>query len=260
MKTSKTKTLLAAAILAAPVLITGCLKADLLLDLKQDGSGYLEAEYTLSETSINQIKSMVKLSQDLDKVSLGKSQKQPPDPAMLLFLDPDETKIRSELEKYSKFGLSVNKLRVRSSSGQRTVDMKLEFNSIADLARADFFSDIGFSLYRQKSGDLVFHRKSMGENKSAANIFDDENARRLIAPILEGFMVTVRIQPPGRILESNADSSGVSSATWTFDQEKDAKAFQRLQNQEFTMLIDSTGVKIPDIKIVRNSAAAGGGK
>ncbi len=250
MKNGSNARLLICAVLLIPALCTGCLKGELLLEIDKHGSGSLEASYSITENAVAQLKSMVDLAHRLEDMSLGKSKAPEPDPGILLFLDPDEQKIRAELAKYEKSGLKLDKLRVRSRNARRSVDLRLKFNDIIDVARADFFADIGFSLYRRKSGDLVFFRKSMNENNPQKGVLADESAQRLIAPILEGFMITVKIHPPGRILESNATSAGLNSATWVFDQDKDPRAFHRLQNQEYIMLIEGEGITIPDIKIV----------
>lgn len=237
-------------LLAVPLLSTGCLKCDMLLELAADGSGYMEVTYSISENAVAQLNSMLKLGKHLDQVSAETPTAPLEDPKLMLFLDPDENKIRDELSKYKKYGLKLDKLRVKSRNARRTVDIRLEFKNIAEVAKADFFSDIGFSLYRRKSGDLVFFRRNMNADNPNKNILADEAAQKMVAPILEGFEVTVKIHTPGKVLDSNAQSHGLTSATWSFIQDTDPKAFQKLQEQEYIILMDGSGVTIPDIKVV----------
>jgi len=255
MKNSKTTVLALLACIMTALTCCGCLKADLMLEIGKDGSGSLEASYTITENSIAQLNSMVNLSHQLNKIGLGTSEKPAADPEILLFLDPDENRIRSNLAKYEKHGLKIDKLRVRSRNSQRSVDLRLNFDNIAEVAKADFFADNGFSLYRRKSGDMLFHRKSMNADNPDKDALLDPEAQKMVAPILGGFMVTVKVLTPGRVLETNADSSGLKSATWIFDQDRDAKAFQRLQNQTYMILIEGADITIPDIRIVTQAPA-----
>lgn len=252
--TKNTSKQLAALLLTLSLFATGCLKCDILLALSPDGSGYIESSYSITENATSQIRSMVKLGKQLDMVTSSVSSEPTRNPEMMLFLDPDENQIRKELAKYEKFGLVVNKLRVRSRNSTRFVDIRLDFKDIAKVAQADVFADIGFSLYRRKSGDLVFFRRNLNAGNPDKDILDSPEAQRMIAPILEGFNVTVKVHTPGRILDSNAHTRALKSATWTFDQDKDPKAFQNLQSQEYIILIDSTGITIPDIKIETKKA------
>ncbi len=249
MTNTKTTRLAILLLLALPFLSTGCLKCDILLELSPDGSGSLESTYSVTESATAQLKAMLKLSQQLGQISTG-VQADPKDPEMMIFLDPNEGRIRKKLAKYKKYGLTLDKLRIKSRNARHTVDIKLKFEDIAKVAQADFFSDIGFSLYRRKSGDLVFFRHNLNAGNPNKELLASTDAQEMIAPILEGFDVNVKVLTPGRVLDSNAHTRSVRSATWSFDQDKDPSAFQKLQSQEYIILIESTGITIPDIRIV----------
>ena len=237
-------------LLAAPLLFSGCLKCEVLLDLDKSGSGSLETSYSISENAVAQLKSMVKLSKQLGQMSGESAESTLKNPELLLFLDPSEEKLLARLNQYKKFGLEVDKLRVKSRNSWRSVDLRVEFDSIAEIAKTDFFPNIGFSLYKRKSGDYVFFRQNFNAGNPNKSVVQTPSAQRLITPIIEGFDVTVKVHTPTRVLDTNADSRGLNSATWIFDQDKDPKSFQRLQNQEYIILLDGAGMAIPDIKIV----------
>ena len=242
-----------------PFLFTGCLKCDILLELSPDGSGSIESTYSVSENAIAQLNAMVKLGKQLDEISGDQSREALKDPEIMLFLNADKDKIRARLAPYEKNGLVLDKLRVRSRNAWRTVDIRLEFDDIAKLAKADFFKDIGFEFYRRQSGNYVLKRPSMNADNPNNETVNNADARRLMAPVLEGFEMTVKVHTPGRVLESTAPGGGAglsSAATWVFDLEKDPKAFQKLQDQEFIILIDGTGVNIPDIKLDKKDSSA----
>jgi hypothetical protein len=253
MKTAKQHALMI--LLAVPLLCSGCLKCEVILDIQKDGKGSIEASYSVSENAVAQLNSMVKLSKQLNQMSADSAKKDLKDPELLLFLDPDEKKIRARLAEYKKFGLEIDKLRVKTRNSWRSVDLRLEFDDLAEVAKADFFSEIGFSLYKRKSGDYVFFRQNFNAGNPNAAIVKDPSAQRLISPILEGFEVTVKVHTPTRVVDTNADSSGLTSATWTFRQDKDPQSFQKLQNQEYIILMDGSGISIPDIKIVKKEGS-----
>lgn len=254
MNNIKLKHLAVVIIATIPLVIcSGCLKCDLTLDITKNGAGFIEVNYSISENAVSQLNALANVTKQLDAVSGRKPETVLKDPDMMLFLTPEEDKLRKRLSVYKKNGLTIDKLRVSSNNAWRNVELRLNFLNIADVARADFFPDAGFSLYRRSNGSYVFLRKSISEAAKNKNILLTADTQRLIAPILEGFDVSIRIHTPGRILDSNAHSKAVASATWTFDQERDPSAFQKLQKQEFVILIDGTDVKIPDIKIVKTT-------
>lgn len=249
--------ILAAALISLPLLTsTGCLKGDLLLDITKDGSGSIEVNYSISENAISQLDALSKLSIQLDTVSGRQPAVLLKDPDMMLFLRPEEDKIRKRLAVYQKNGITIDRLRVNSNNSIRNVDLRLKFLNITDVARADFFPDAGFSLYKNDKGNYIFLRKSMSESGRGKTTLLNPDMQKLAAPVTEGFSVSIKVHTPGRVLESNAHDKGVASATWTFDQERDPAAFQKLQNQEFAILIEGKDVRIPDIKIVKTRPAS----
>lgn len=252
MNKTSIKRILAVTLTSLPLLISsGCLKCDMILDLTKDGSGSIEVNYSISENSIAQLDTFAKLTRQLDAVSGKQPDAVLKDPDMMLFLRPEEEKLRKRLSAYQKNGLTIDKLRVSSNNSWRNVDLRLKFLNIADVARADFFADAGFSLYKNSKGNYIFLRKSMSESSRGKTTLLNPDTQKLAAPMLEGFHFSVKIHTPGRVLESNAHDKSVTSVTWNFDQDRDSAAFQKLQNQEFAILIDGTDVKIPDIKIVK---------
>lgn len=243
--------LIGAVILAALLpFASGCLKGSFTLDINRDRSGSFEANYAVSETAISQISSLIQVSRQLEALSSSvKRNEQKED--IMLFLNPDETRLRQLISRYEKDGVRLDKLKIRSKDSRRSVDLRVEFTDIVKLAKTDFFPDIGFSLYRKPSGDYIFFRKNLASEQSSADILKTPEMQRLINPFLSGMEVSVKLRAPGRILQTNAHNHGLKSATWIFEHDKNPGAFEALQKQEYIAVIDGSELSIPDIRIVK---------
>jgi hypothetical protein len=230
------------------VFAAGCIKLDQALIIRDDASGTFEVAYTISEDAVSQARAALKLREQMagPEQSAGESVDER---LTAIFLNPAEDAIRREIKKYAGLGITLDKLEVKSRESSRYVHMKLSFKNLAEVAKADFFRQNGFSLSKNSSGNYVLLREAASKPGNESTSLLPPDAAKLLTPILAGFNVVVNVSVPGKILKTNAHKSAAYSATWSFDLDRDPNAFTALQNQQFNIAFDGRGLNLPQIKL-----------
>jgi hypothetical protein len=235
------------------ITVTGCIKVDETLTIEKNGSGNLELLYTIPEQTVSQMKSMFKLRDQMDAI-LG--QAMPPtteDILQRVFFDPSEDQIKQTLRKYEQFGVTIDTLKIEARNAARNVKLKVIFTDLARVSKADFFPEHGFTLARNQADNYVFFRAP--ENQE--NGYDRQNLGQdtagLLSPILNGFRVSLKVNTPGKVLESNANRRTLYNAAWIFDYEKDPDVIKTLQTQTMKIVFDGKGLQLPEVRQLTKS-------
>ena len=229
------------------VFLAGCIKSDTTITLNSDGSGVLEASYEISEVAVNQIKAMNKLREQMSQINGPNESFALLHPIAVALFDPEESSLRRIFTKYSGNGIKIEKLRVDKRDQWRSVVLKLPFNNITNVAKADFYPDYGFSLIKRKDGNYLIKRRSEASGNRITGFLNTSANSKLLASVLSGFKVVVKVIVPSKVLDSNASTKGLYSAVWSFDYDKDVNAFTALQNQDFTVMFDGKTINLPQI-------------
>lgn len=219
------------------VFLSGCLRVEQTVNLRADGSGTVDVQYSLAEQTIAQIRGMMKLEAEM-AAAAGKTNAVPDHKYVRLLMDPTEADLRSWLAGYSSNGVSVAELRVVSQETRRRVLLTLTFRSLAELARTDVFRDAGLYFEKTPEGLFLLGRKAM--NPAAAEVLkkSDESVSKTLTPILSGFKIAVTVNVPGRIVKSTAHEASQFQAEWDYDYDRNPNAFLAFQSQEMRMLFD----------------------
>jgi hypothetical protein len=228
-----------------PVL-AGCIKVDQTLSLAKDGSARLEVSYSIAEEAVDRFQSMFELEARMARVAGETLPKDREDAWHRLLLQPEEEAIRNRLAGYDKYGMRVDKLKVESRGGRREVQIVLLAEDLARAAESDLFRQYGFSLRKNRTGNYVFYRPGKKPPQDAAQQPDPEDSEQL-SPLLAGFKVHIRVNTPGRILETNAAGKGLYAATWTFDFDREPTALADLQRQDLYIVFDGRGLTLPEV-------------
>ena len=242
-------------ILAA--LLSGCIKASPTLTIKADGSGSLDVNYSISEASINQMKAMTKLKQQMALAS-GSALSDVDDDFVTLMMDPDEKKIKTRAEKYKYLGISLIKLNINARNGWRFVEIRLTFSAINKLAQADFFPENGFNLTRRHDGSyLLYKPAAKPRDTRVPDAIPDGKELAFLAPIMSGFTVNIKFETPGRVIDTNGLVKGLNNAEWKFDFDQNPDALTRLQQQDFRIIFDGKSLTLPDVQMEKQTASDG---
>ena len=232
-----------------PVLVllaaSGCLKLDETLTIEKNGSGNIELTYIIPEQTVAQMKSMFKLRDQMDLITGQSAPQTKEEIFQRLFFDPAEERIRQQLKRYEPFGITIDTLKVETRSSARNVNLKVLFADLARLAKTDFFPEHGFTLARNKDGTYTFYRASE-PNGSQENIGSE--AAGLLTPVLNGFRAALKINTPGKIIETNASRKTLYNAAWIFEFDKDPNAMTALQRQNMKIVFDGKDLNLPEVR------------
>jgi hypothetical protein len=236
----------------------GCVKVDQDLIINEDGTGSFDLAYSVSETTVQQVEAMRKLQKDLDEAA-GRAAPAPrgTDFTRLLF-NPILDEVRAKLKEYEKSGISIEKLEVKSRDARRNVEIKLQFDSLAKVADTDFFKQFGFSLTKEANGRYVIDRPPQVSELPGGIRFDDPQVVKILAPLLEGFSVTVGVRTPGKILSTSATIRGPFTAGWRYEFDRTPTALTDLLTQRFAVVFDGKGCNLPELRAAATAAPGDG--
>lgn len=227
----------------------GCIDIEQTLVMEKDGSGSLEISYSISEQSITQVKSMLKLQQQLALTAGEEDDALELDEMTELILDPSENRFRKKVASYSALGIKLTDIRIRTRKTRRHVDLKIECDNLANLARTDLLEGCMFALQRDADGNYTYTEKGVDSGEPSPVDMTNPQTVRLLSPILGGFKVEQTVKLPGRIIRTNAHRKGITTASWTYDLSRNQNAFVTYQRRNLVIVFDGQGLDLPDIRI-----------
>lgn len=236
---------------------SGCLKVDETLTLEKNGAGSLELIYSIPDQTSNQMKSMIKLRDQMSAITGQAQPRTSEDELERIFFDPSEAQIRQVLKKYESFGITIEVLKLEARNAARNVTLTLAFKDIGRAAKADFFPEHGFSLSHNQDGTYTFLRTPEGEGFAFQPQNVSQDAAAILNPVLNGFRVALKVTTPGRIIESNASRKTLYNGAWIFDYDKNPNAVTALQKQSMKIVFEGKGITLPDLSQFPKATHAG---
>ncbi len=223
------KTIVMVALVAFTI---GCLRIEQDVVINRDGSGKFQMTYGMQEQMVRQMEAMQAMQtfeEDGDDEELSP-------------FNFNLEQVRESMKKYEEHGLKVRNVSSETKDDWRYMKIQLEFDSIAALAKTEFFEDSNMKL--NKVGDrYVFEMKSEEEEP------DEMSAQMMeqMAPMFAGMRVAMNIRVPGRIVEHNATEVKGQTASWVFDVDKDPGAYQKIQQMNIRVVFEGEGIELPNI-------------
>jgi len=240
------------AVFGVAALMSGCVKMEEEFTIKPDGSGTVSLKYSIAEQSISQIHAMRVLTVELAAAQAPSTNKPEvvPDGFDRYLFDPVDNDLRALLRSYASYGVTAEKVEVRTHDARREVEIKADFKDLAQLSKTGLFKQYGFKLSRLQNGQYQLFRAAVTNDPEALAVFSDPESLRQVTPLLSGFNVSLNVRVPGKIIKSSAPERGVTpySATWVFDFDREPKAFVDLQRQEFNVIFEAGNVRLPEIR------------
>ncbi|OQW96749.1 MAG: hypothetical protein BWK77_03760, partial [Verrucomicrobia bacterium A1] len=202
-------------------LLGGCIHVEETLKIEKDGSGVIDITYGMSEENADR---MQELAQTMIANAEGGAST-----ASMPFGSSEE-QIRNDFKEYEASGVALKSISTEDRDGWKYRRLVIGFPSLAALAETGFLSDRNLSVSRDEGGNYVFCQLSDPKAQPAGlNGNGDPQTEAAMKEIMKGFRAVVRIETPGRILETTATDKTDRSATWTFDFDEDPKALERIQ-------------------------------
>lgn len=239
-------------LLAAAALASGCLRVDQHLTLNADGSGHLEARYSVREEQLAGIRAAAERSGDQPGVPAVTN------PAALLRFS--EEQIRSAFKDNAARGIRLDQVALSASNGWQSVEVDVHFRDLATLAQSELLGDASMSLTKSPAGTWVLEQAPILRHQVAGDLANDHAALDgAMAALLRDVRARVRITVPGDILSTTADRHALRTAAWTIEPGSDAKAWQRARGEALRVEFSGSGLTLEAQPPAADSGTSSGG-
>ncbi len=216
------------------VLFCGCVEVEQTLTLKSDGSGLVDITYAISEDQAARLQAMASgLYEDEEDRSMG--------------IDASDEEIRNEFKEYEAHGVVLQSVKTASRAGQKQRRLVIAFQSLDGLAQSGFLSDRNVSLLRNAQGDYVFTQAG-GSNGDELMTANEIASDPLMAQMMKGFKVTLRIRTPSRIVQTNAPEKDEQTAVWRFDLDSDPAAVDKVARLVTQVTFEGRGLNMREFR------------
>jgi len=227
------------AVVAAALILSGCIKVDQTISINPDGSGTLDMIYGMSEQTIAQMEAMEQMAAGMKEEGLEAESDSP--------LDFDEAEVRKKFAEEKPEGVQLLDVSSESREGWKYMKVKLAFDDLDSLKNTEFFEDSELTLTRNAEGNYVLAQKlgpdATGLPGSPAGSEDaqgmDEKAMQAMAAMFAGLRIAMTVAVPGEIIETNATQVEGNRASWVYDIDKDPQILSKLGGQEELRLVFS---------------------
>lgn len=248
-------------VLVLLVLVAGCIKYDQILTLNPDGSGQVSLHYAMTEALVQQMKAMQAMASQMTD-QMGGEVKQEESNSMDA-LSFDETKITDEFKALKKEGFKLKSIKSYTKEGWQHMDVAFSFKDISRLKQVSFFKDSDMSIVRNDRGNYVISTKKKddeseeaSEDESPTTEGDEtpsqgegmEGMEQMMMPMFQGFAVSITIETPTEIIDTNAPEKDGKKAVWSFSMEKDPKAMEKMEDPDLYIEFKGKGVKLNELK------------
>lgn len=236
-------------LMAAMLPMTGCLELNGILSLNRDSSGEIDIEYSVPEQTVQQLRAMLKLRDNLLAASEQEADKhdQYLVYVMKTFLDPSDASVKKFFSALNTNGISLNSMRIRSREGSRQVLLSASFSALEQLAASEPFSLFGFSLHPAQDG--VYRMVRSGNPQAAKPELDPDNPAFIasVIPFLNGFRTELRVIVPGTIIDADTPAFHGNTATWTYDFDREPLAIHRLVSRGMEVKFSAPEIALPHV-------------
>lgn len=230
-------------VLAATTLLalTGCVDVEQTLSLKPDGSGLFKVRYGMRADELKRMEELSKMAAEIEGITPEEASDSP--------FDFNEEDIRNDFAEYRPEDVKLEAVQITETNGWKYVNLDISFKRLEGLLKTDFVSDESITLTRSGTDTYTFRHAPPVEKASETKLegMDAGAINDLMAGMMKGFRAVLRVEVPGTVQETNADTHDTTSATWSYDLEKDTNALRRAQTQEMTLTFSGKDLHLPEL-------------
>lgn len=217
----------------------GCIHIDQTLTLHSDGTGTIDLVYAMPEDQPGDIQAAARAVIE---------QSAPNGNPVPMPFDQSDADVRGEFKTYERHGVFLQSVRTESRNGWKYRTMAIRFQSLQGLARTGILADRTLSLTRDERGNYVLVQAAGKKSGDYLAMVEQIQSDPILSELLTGFRAAIRVQTPGRILESNATQKSERMAAWLYDSDRDPHAIENVQRATMRIVFDGRGLKIPVLK------------
>ena len=221
-------------------LISGCLKMEQEITLNKDGSGRIKIVYGMSEQTISQMKAMAEMAKQM---APEEGELTTPKDELFQF---DAAKIKEEFKGLKEKGITLKSVKTEKKDGWQYIDMVVAFKDISKLEDIPEMGNSPLTITKDAQGNYVIS-SGMSDDKMGAGMQNPEQMKAML-PMFQGMRVSMKINTPTNIIETNAPIKGKKSAQWVIDVDKDPDSLTKLSGMSMKIVFDGKGCTIPEVK------------
>lgn len=228
--------------LAVPLivfLIGGCLKMDQEITLNKDGSGKIEIVYGMSEQTINQMKAMAEMAQQM----APEGEEAPKDDSF----EFDPAQIKEGFKGLKDKGITLESVKTEKKDGWQYVNMVVAFKDISKIKDVPEMGNSPLTVTKDASGNYIISSGMSGDSKMGQGMQNPEQMKAML-PMFKGMRISMKINTPTSIIETNAPIKEKRSAQWVIDVDKDPDSISKLSKMDMKVVFDGKGCSIPEVK------------
>ena len=222
------------------VFAIGCLKMDQDITLNKDGSGEIRMVYGMSEQTINQMKAMAEMAKQMAPEE-GKLET-PNDEAFQF----DPAQIREQFKGLKDKGITLKSIKTEKKDGWQYMSLRVAFKDISKLKDVPELGNSPITITKDAQGNYVIS-SGMGGDKMGQGMKNPEQMKAML-PMFKGMRVSLKINTPTKIIETNAPIKTRDSAQWVIDVDKDPDSLMKYSGQSMKIVFDGKGCTIPEVK------------
>ena len=220
--------------------LTGCVHVEQSLTINPDGSGTLEVNYGMPLETIAQMESLSQQASAMEGFTN--------DTETTSLFDFNEEDIRKDFKDYERHKVTLDSVQTIESNGWKYVNLKVKFAHLKGLSKTELIADRSISLTKNEDGSYVFKQTAPEMANDLTNIegVDQAAIQAMMVEMMKGFYASLRVNTPGKVLETNAQRQEDQTAIWEFDLEKDKQALDRAQKLNTFVKFDGQGLDLEE--------------
>ncbi len=226
---------------------TGCLIEQHTLKINQDGSADLNIHYGMADRTIALLNSAKHTISQLPSATNT--------PATTEFKNPyefDQAVLESWFKPFDTSDITLTSVNVESRNAWTYTTMTIHFHELTDIERLNdhpLLANHRYSLLRNDAGIYTLtHQFNHHQAKASVDI-NNPDTRKNLTPILAGMNVSVSMEIPGTIKQTNSQNKNIRTATWDYSFDKNPKSIEKIQTDTRLIRFTNPALRLPDFDL-----------
>lgn len=157
----------------------------------------------------------------------------------------EEDRISRAFRKYRDGGVTLDAVKVSVREGWKYADLTISFRSLDALSRLWLFENSVITVKRTPEGNYLLYQQPV--NFAGDVDLRDPAVMRDLGPLLSGFQVSVKIESPARVMDSNALRQADRTVQWDANLDRDPASLGRLQAGGLYVVLNGSEITLSEV-------------